>query len=215
MVAIRTHVTALAALTLLAAGTTTALTAPAHAAEATDQRVSTQRASIMLSRFDDGSFEYPVAPANSFQTVTAGQSIGPWQVTRGAVDLIGRGFWQAAEGDQSVDLNATGPGAVAQTFTTTPGQRYTVTYALAGNSAGGPAVKTGRVLVDGQNFQDFSFDITGKTPTAMGYVRRQVTFVATGSSTTLAFVSTTPSSAYGPVVDDVTVHGSCCGPCSC
>ncbi|MEU5402914.1 choice-of-anchor C family protein [Streptomyces sp. NPDC005963] len=164
------------------------------------------------SRFDDGSFEYPTAPANSFATVGTGQAIGPWKVTSGAVDLIGAGFWQAAEGNQSVDLNATQAGAVAQTFTTTAGRTYTVTYALAANPEGGPAVKTGRVLVDGQNFQDFSFDSTGKTRAAMGYVQRQVTFVANGPTTTLGFASTLPGS-YGPVIDDVRVTGA--SPCSC
>ncbi len=164
-----------------------------------------------VSRFDDGSFEYPRAAANSFTDLSAGQTVGPWQVTTGTVDLIGAGFWQAAEGDQSVDLNGTGPGAVAQTFTTVPGADYTVTYALAGNPAGAPALKTGSVLVDGQDFQDFSFNTTGKTLTAMGYVNRQFTFRATGSATVVAFASATPNSAYGPVVDDVRIER--CAPC--
>ncbi|MEU3448735.1 choice-of-anchor C family protein [Streptomyces thermolilacinus] len=182
---------------LLATGTVVALATPASA----------------VSRFDDGSFEYPTAPANSFQTLSSGQTIGPWRVTSGAVDHIGAGFWQAAEGDQSVDLNATQPGTVSQTFTTTAGRKYTVTYALAANPEGGPAVKTGRVLVDGQNFQDFSFDSTGKTRAAMGYVTRQLTFVANGPTTTLGFTSTV-TGAYGPVIDDVRVDDTCCS-CSC
>ncbi|MFJ2861936.1 choice-of-anchor C family protein [Kitasatospora sp. NPDC087314] len=191
----------LAAVALLVAGAT-AVAVPAQAAGG-------HRA---LSRFDDGSFESPKVPANSFTELTAGQSIGPWRVTSGSVDLIGAGFWQAAEGDQSVDLNGSNTGAVAQTFTTVPGATYSVTYALAGNPAAAPAVKTGRVLVDGQDFQDFSFDITGKTPAAMGYVGRQLSFVAQGASTTLTFASTTTGAA-GPVVDDVQVKECkpCCG----
>ncbi|GAA1945253.1 choice-of-anchor C family protein [Kitasatospora viridis] len=166
-----------------------ALAAPAHAA---------------TTRFDDGSFEYQKAPANSFTDLGVGQSIGPWQVTSGTVDLIGAGFWQAAEGDQSVDLNGTGPGEVAQTFSTTPGTRYTVSYDLAGNSALAPAVKSGMALIDGQDFQDFTFDTTGKSPTAMGYVGRVFSFVAVNPSTTLAFASTNPGAA-GPVLDNVQV----------
>lgn len=73
-------------------------------------------------------------------------------------------------------------------------------------------MKTGRVLLDGQNIQDFSFDSTGKNRPAMGYVNRQVTFVASAASTTLGFASTV-AGAYGPVIDDVRVQ-SCC-PCSC
>ncbi|MFD9378681.1 choice-of-anchor C family protein [Streptomyces sp. NPDC059999] len=193
----RTALVAVTVAALLSAGSGLALAAPAAAA---------------VSRFDDGSFEYPAAPVNAFTTVGAGQSIGPWKVTGGAVDLIGAGFWQAAEGDQSVDLNGTQPGAIAQTFATTAGQRYTVTYSLAANPEGGPAVKTGRVLLDGQNIQDFSFDSTGRTRPAMGYVTRQVTFVAGAASTAIGFASTV-AGAYGPVIDDVRVQ-SCC-PCSC
>ncbi|MER8159410.1 choice-of-anchor C family protein [Streptomyces sp. NPDC094472] len=167
-------------------------------------------AAAAVSRFDDGSFETPAVGANTFTTVVAGGTIGPWKVTSGNVDHIGDGFWQAAEGGQSVDLNGTGAGTVAQTFTTVPGKRYTVTYSLAGNPAGGPTVKTGSVLVDGQNFRNFTSDITGKSFGNMGYVTQEVTFVARGTSTTLAFASTN-NSAYGPVIDDVMVRD--CTPC--
>ncbi|MFD0273565.1 choice-of-anchor C family protein [Kitasatospora sp. NPDC127111] len=186
---------------LLVAGAT-ALTAPAHAAGG-------HRA---LSHFDDGSFETPKAPANAFTGLTAGQTVGPWKVTAGSVDLIGAGFWQAAEGDQSLDLNGSNSGTVAQSFTTVPGTTYSVTYALAGNPEGGPALRTGRALIDGQDFQDFSFDVTGRSRAAMGYVGRQFTFVAQGTSTTLSFASTV-AGAYGPVIDDVQVKECkpCCG----
>ncbi|MFF1874424.1 choice-of-anchor C family protein [Kitasatospora herbaricolor] len=186
---------------VLVAGAT-AMAAPAQAAAG-------HRA---LSHFDDGSFETPKAPANAFTGLTAGQSIGPWKVTAGSVDLIGAGFWQAAEGDQSLDLNGSGSGTVAQSFTTVPGTTYSVTYALAGNPEGGVALRTGRALIDGQDFQDFSFDVTGRTKTAMGYVGHQFSFVAQGTSTTLSFASTV-AGAYGPVVDNVQVKECkpCCG----
>ncbi|MER5766583.1 choice-of-anchor C family protein [Streptomyces sp. NPDC001985] len=166
-----------------------------------------------VTRFHDGGFEYPRAPAGLFTPYFPGEDIGPWSVSRGAVDLIGAGTWQAAEGDQSVDLNGTG--AVSQTFATAPGGTYTVTYALAGNPTDtDPAVKTGTVLVDGQNVQDFSFDVTGKTYTAMGYVTRRFTFVAGGPTTTLAFTSTTGAAApNGPVIDDVCVEPRPPAPC--
>jgi choice-of-anchor C domain-containing protein len=151
------------------------------------------------------------APANAFSTLSSGRSIGPWKVTGGGADLIGAGFWQVAEGDQPVDLNADRPGAVAQTFSTTAGQRYTVRYSLAANP-GGPAVKTGSVLIDGQDFQDFSFGSTGKSRGNMGYVTREVTFVANGNTTTLGFASTV-GGAYGPVIDDVRVETR--RPCGC
>ncbi|MEU3600920.1 DUF642 domain-containing protein [Streptomyces sp. NPDC006798] len=164
-------------------------------------------ASTQPARFHDGSFECPTAPAGFFTPYFPGRLIGPWQVTDGAVGLIGAGTRQAAEGDQSVDLN--GIGAVSQTFTTTPGATCTITY----NPLDAPALKTGKVLVDGQNFQDFSVGVTGKTCAAMGYVRRQPTFVATNPTTTLAFASTTGATApNGAVIDGVRVEGGT--PCS-
>ncbi|MFE6776728.1 choice-of-anchor C family protein [Streptomyces sp. NPDC057702] len=206
---VRPYVTAIAVLGLLgvAAGATQA--APTHDTTS----ASTTKHGAAPRGVDDGSFEYPTAPANNFTNVTTGQSIGPWTVTQGNVDHIGRSFWQAAERFQSVDLNGGAPGTITQSFPTTPGTTYAITYALAGNPGGTP-VKTGRVVVDGQTVQDFTFDVTGKTTTNMGYVGRQATFVARSTSTTLSFASTTANSAHGPVVDDVVVRASCCS-CSC
>ncbi|MFI6210065.1 choice-of-anchor C family protein [Streptomyces sp. NPDC051041] len=170
----------------------------------------TAAAAPTVGGFDNGSFESPVLSARTFTVLRAGQSIGPWQITSGAADLIGTGFWQAAEGGQSVDLNAGDAATVAQTFTTVPGEAYTVTYALAGNPAATPRVKTGKVLVDGHSVQDFSFDTAGKSFGAMGYVNQRFAFIARADTTTLAFASTIPSTAGGPVIDDVRVH-----PCSC
>jgi choice-of-anchor C domain-containing protein len=169
-------------------------------------------------QFSDGSFEAPVVTPGTYQDLSQGQSIGPWTVTTGLVDLIGAGYWQAADGVQSVDLNgqtAAIPdgesGAVSQTFTTTPLVAYEVSYALAGNplSQGsplaGPLTKTGEVLVNGHVVEGFSFNVTGKSPTNMGYVTKEFAFLATGTSTTLEFASTNPGEG-GPVIDNVRVE---------
>jgi len=160
------------------------------------------------SLVSDGNLETPkVAAPGTFDTYTAGQSMGPWKVTSGAVDLIGTGYWQAADGDQSLDLNHADAGAVAQTFATKPGARYVVSYELAGNPEQGkvPPVKTGQVLIDGRNVQNFQFDVTDTNNEDMGYVQRKLTFVARSSQTTLGFASTTANSATGPVIDGVKV----------
>ncbi|GAP47552.1 hypothetical protein [Streptomyces azureus] len=80
---LRTFVTAITAVSLLALGSGTAPAAPERDADTAD---------ASAVRVDDGSFEYPTAPANSYLTVSQGQPIGPWKVTRGGVDLIGAGF---------------------------------------------------------------------------------------------------------------------------
>lgn len=165
----------------------------------------------------DGGFETPVVapPGADHQTFTDGQNLGPWLVSTpvgqtpgsGEVDLTNNLDFQPYEGKQSLDLNGLAPGAVSQTFETTRNTAYTVTYALAGNVDGPPAIKTGDVRIDGQLFQKFSFDTTGKTKTNMGWVKHALTFVATGPSTTLTFESTTPAD-FGPVIDDVNVTRS-------
>jgi hypothetical protein len=76
-----------------------------------------------------------------------------------------------------------------------------VTYSPAGNPVSEPTVKTGEVLIDGQNFQDFTCNTTGKTFTNTDYVTRQFTFAANNPSPKLTFASSTVGFA-GPVLDD-------------
>ncbi len=184
----------------LLAGVGAAAASPAHSAHSA-RTVAAQA----TTAFTNGSFETPIAPPNSFAIYFAGQTMGLWQVENGSVDLDDDGYWQAAEGDQSVDLNGITAGTLSQTFTTEPGTKYTVTYSLAGNPGGPPTVKTGEARIDGQNFQDFTFNTAGKTFTTMGYVTRQFTFVANRTSTKLTFASTSGPTPFGPVIDNVKV----------
>lgn len=158
------------------------------------------------------SFEEPTAPAHGFSTLSAGAAIGPWTVTQNNVDLMGADSWQAADGDQSVDLSGSiAPirGAVARTFPTDglplPLFTYVVTFCLAGNPDSGPAVKTGQVLLNGTPVKDFSFDITGRSPADMGYRLETLSFTSKAAEAEIEFVSTT-NTAYGPVVDKVRFH---------
>ena len=198
---------------LAAAALTLAALAAANSAQAataaSGNAVPEPRAASVLAPFSGGSFETPSVPAGSFATYTTGQSVGPWTVLSGTVDLVGPGFWAAADGDQSFDLDGYSAGTISQTFATAPGTTYTVSYALAGNPAAGPAVKTGAALIDGQNAQNFSFDTTGKSFADMGYATQGFTFLATKPSTTLTFASTTPG-AYGPVLDNIQITATCC-----
>lgn len=163
-----------------------------------------------LTGFSNGSFENPVVVPNTFQRFFIGESIGAWEVSQGNVDLIGAGFWQAADGVQSLDLDGgVVQGGVTQEFITVPLLKYKVRFKLAGNVDQGPAIKTGQVLVNGHVIENFSFDITGKTRANMGYVSEEAYFIATSLSTTLTFRSTT-GSGYGPVIDKVTVKNCLC-----
>jgi choice-of-anchor C domain-containing protein len=161
-----------------------------------------------LTGIGNGSFETPVVTPGTFQDFHPGQLIGAWTVIQGNVDLIGAGFWQAADGVQSLDLDGSEfplMGGVAQTFSTIPLLKYRVTYRLAGNPAGGPQVKTGQIRANGNVIQSFSFDTTGRSFANMGYVHQETHLIATSLSTALEIRSTT-GSGFGPVIDDVDVE---------
>jgi choice-of-anchor C domain-containing protein len=150
------------------------------------------------------SFETPAA-AGGFVRYPAGTQLGPWTVTTGNVDLTTTALWQAAEGRQSLDLDGDAPGAVARTIATTPLLTYRITYALAGNYVGAPAVKTGEVRANGKVIQEMSFDTTGRYRDSMGYLRQTAYVLAKSSSLRLEFASTTTPGDFGPVIDDVRV----------
>jgi choice-of-anchor C domain-containing protein len=168
--------------------------------------VTTATPAAATSVFQDG-FENPVATAGSFDAYFAGQQMGVWTVTRDDVHLIGAGFWQSAEGLQSLDLDGGLNGAIKTSINITPLISYKVSYALAGNPASGPTIKTGKVLVNGNVAQSFSFDITGKSLSNMGYVRKSfLILLTTSSKLNLEFSSTTNPTGFGPVLDDVRVE---------
>ncbi|WP_432940969.1 choice-of-anchor C family protein [Kribbella sp. CA-253562] len=147
-------------------------------------------------------FEDPVL-AVEFQSFGPGQQFDGWTVTSGGVDLTTD--WQDAEGRQSLDLNGSSPGAVARTIPTQLLTTYKVTFALAGNSEGPPAVKSGRVTVNGQEVDTFTFDVTGKSNANMGWTYRSFYFTnLLNASATVQFAGTSPQ-AWGAVIDDVKV----------
>jgi choice-of-anchor C domain-containing protein len=123
-------------------------------------------------------------------------------VSLGNINVVGSSLWKAADGKRSLDLNGSVPGAISQTFKTRKGQKYRVTFGLAGATAG-PTEKKLQVIAAGQ-IKEFTFDITGKTPNDMGWVSKTWEFTAKADRTTIEFVSLTEGDA-GPALDDVVV----------
>ena len=97
-------------------------------------------------------------------------------------------------------------GGIAQTFATTPGRRYRVTFDLAGNPNQLPRVKPMRVSAAGQS-AEFTFDTTGKTGARMGWTPRRWTFSANAASAPLEFrrLTVSPQTGYGAAIDNVAV----------
>jgi choice-of-anchor C domain-containing protein len=161
----------------------------------------------------NGGFEYPAIPGNAFIRYGTGSTVGPWRVTEGNVDLTGANFWQTADGRQSLDLEGSESGTVAQNLPTRVGGCYTVTFALAGNPDGGPTVKRGYARVVSHTLghptvqKNFVFNTSGKSRANMGYVSARFRFRALAPTATLSFTSTT-GGGYGPVIDAVNVTQS-------
>jgi choice-of-anchor C domain-containing protein len=136
------------------------------------------------------------------------EAIKGWVVTRGQIDYIG-GHWQAAGGKRSLDLNGSpGVGGVKQTFPTTKGQTYRVTFRLAGNPGGEPRKKAVRVEAAGGG-KEFGFDTAGRTVWDMGWEEKAWEFVAAADTTTLEIYSlTTEGESFGPALDEVAVRAA-------
>ncbi len=154
----------------------------------------------------NGSFETGTYTDNGsgFQQLDApNTSIDGWSVDAGSVDWIGT-YWPAPDGAMSIDLSGADAGTLSQTFETTIGNTYTVSFLLSGNPAGPPSVKTLEVSATGGTVGVYTHDTTGTDLTTMVWVPQTYTFLATSASTTLTFASTT-AGAFGPAIDGVTV----------
>ena len=153
----------------------------------------------------NGDFESPVVTP-PWQTMDG--TFGGWQVVGAGVDLVRTEFIAAAHGQQSVDLNSTAAGGVEQTFAL-PAGAHQLAFELSGNPdtyCGAQGVKRLLVLIDGVQAGSFTFDTNGHTLQDPGWVSRVVTFTSTLPNTTIEFLSDTPSTCAGPMIDFVRVQ---------
>ncbi len=153
------------------------------------------------------SFEGGTAPGAFLTVAAGGGDITGWTVIGHSVDYIGS-YWQAADGSRNIDLNGNGVGGVRQVIPGfTIGATYELYFYLSGNPDNLPVVKDLRVTVSGIGDFDFTFDTTGVNHSNMGWTLESVPFVATATTHTITFASTTttPSVSYGPALDDLSI----------
>jgi choice-of-anchor C domain-containing protein len=151
--------------------------------------------------FEDGTF---VDNGSGFQQLNApNTSIDGWTVGGNSVDWIAT-YWPAANGAMSIDLNGVDAGSLSQAFETTIGNTYTVTFALSGNPAGPPTLKTLDVSATGAAPASYSYDAALNDLTNMNWASEEYVFLATSANTTLTFTSTI-AGAFGPALDNVVV----------
>ena len=166
--------------------------------------VAGQAQSILLN----GSFEQgPAIPGgSSFLTLSGGSTaITGWTVTGSNIDYIGPS-WSVSDGIRAVDLDGNSAiGGIRQSFATTPGLTYFVSFDLSGNPEGAPQVKQVSVSVDGFT-QNYSFDTAGQTRATLAWQYVNFSFLASGASATLSFTSLSPGgNSYGALIDNVSV----------
>ncbi|MDP3748972.1 MAG: choice-of-anchor C family protein [Phenylobacterium sp.] len=155
----------------------------------------------------NGSFEVGVPiPPGGFVSVGAldSTSITGWTVGGGGVDYIGT-YWEAADGERSVDLSMLSEGSVSQTITTVAGVTYKVSFALAGNPDGPDESKIAVTSISGSLPQIDFFTVTpAHTHASMGWLYYDYTFKAFDATSTLVFASATDT-PYGPALDNVSI----------
>lgn len=163
----------------------------------------------------NGSFETPDVSGSGFITVLAGQNtIVPWQVTMGSIDLLNDNnvaiVGPAFDGSQYIDLNGTDAGQIQQTFPTTPGQVYTLSFAYADNYFSSPLPRSAEVRVF-----DMSGDLllqtvvhTGSMAGNLNWLVFSAPFAATDAMATLEFTSLDSGSPSGLLLDAVSVDAA-------
>jgi choice-of-anchor C domain-containing protein len=112
--------------------------------------------------------------------------------------------WQAANGNQSVDLSGYQPGTIYQDVSIIAGQTYLLSFAVAGNPYEGPAIKRMEIWWDTALVDTVVFDTTGFSYSNMGWVYHEYSVVASNPFTRLEFRSLTDGTA-GPALDDVSL----------
>jgi large repetitive protein len=156
----------------------------------------------------NGSFEEPsIWQSTDFLEYNAGSTVIPdWTIGGNSIDLTGSSYWEAEDGDQSVDLSGSAAGSVTQTVATTPGAYYTLSWYMAGNTNCGQPVKTMDVSWNGAVVDSPTFDISGDSGSSMGFAQDQIVVAATGASSTVEFADSTPDgSQCGAVLDNVSL----------
>ena len=168
----------------------------------------------------NGSFESPPQTMGAFLTIGPGDEPSgfAWTVFSGNVDVAHLPVspfvqFSAFEGNQAIDLNGTVRGSIFQDFATNPGQQYGLTFAYSDNPSEG-GVSSALVSVTDTNSMVSLLSTsvmhstsTNGPPADADWFLFSNTFTATGSTTRLAFTSTSASNtpSGGIILDAVSV----------
>jgi uncharacterized protein DUF642 len=164
---------------------------------------------------ENGGFEKPDVTGN-FEQKT-GTQIPGWTITD-CVDLVSEPAFEAARGDQSLDLNgstgamgcaANAKGAIKQTIDTTTNHDYLVRFFLAGNpgctESAAAKVKVVDLYWGGVLVATFRYDAAGQAPADINWQLRVLELRAKAGTADLEFKSANGGNC-GPMIDAVRVR---------
>jgi len=162
------------------------------------------RAQILV----DGSFELPVI--SSYVTLfTGATNLAPWVIGTNSVDVAstnnGYTVGAAYSGGQYVDLDGSpGPGQISQTFATTVGQTYYLSFAYANNYINqSSAAMTVRIYdANGTVFGPVTVTHAGSAANVLNWYYYTNSFPGTGRSNTVEFASLSAAGSFGGVLLD-------------
>jgi hypothetical protein len=165
----------------------------------------------------NGDFETPVAPSPANIVSVSGTQLDGWTIQGdGVMDVTNKNFtsvFPVYSGNQSLDLNSIAPASMTQDLTTVPGSTYHVFFALSGvppvslnECPQGSVLDKSLTVSAGTAAHDYTFhpNPDADPPNGQSFVTEEFDFVASGTTTTLEFASTTEGCA-GPIIDAVSV----------
>lgn len=157
----------------------------------------------------NGGFEADVVPGQFGNYTVAGQGITGWQVVTDNVDLVNgpANNFAAFSGNQFLDLVGFGAtGAIQQSFNTSIGQSYTLTFAYSDNPTG-PVPAADVLIGDGTNTTaSWSISHDGASTASPNWTLFSETFVATAAVTYLRFNETSGGGNGGIFLDDIAIN---------
>lgn len=163
---------------------------------------------IVNGSFEDGDYS-PVINTSYVHLAPGAPNMTGWTIGGAGIDWHQNSYEiQAAfDGTKMVDLNLSGggladTGTISQTFATTIGQDYVLTFYLSGPYTGFPDPRQVQVNVAGVG-QVFSQAASDNLALVWG--KESLPFSATASTTTLQFSSVDGRGFWGPFLDQVSV----------
>lgn len=162
----------------------------------------------------NGSFESPVVTAGSFQLFSTGGTFSGWSVVgaTGNVAIVSGSFTQngfsfpAEDGAQWLDLTgisntATG---IQQTIATTSGQQYDLSFWVGNvSNPGGIFGTTSTVDLELNGTKVLTVTNSNANGQTQAWQQFTFSFMATSSSTTLAFLNADPSNDTSNGIDNI------------